>query len=119
MGDFSQQNLTNLASMIKQAQEMGERMKSVGEELKTQRVTGTAGGGLVEVEMNGASEMLRIRIDPSLEGDREMLEDLIPAAVNQAQQKARELHAQAMQDMTSGMDLPGMDEALSKLTGGD
>ena len=96
-------------------------MKSVGEDLKGQRVQGAAGGGLVEVEMNGASEMLRIKIDPTLlsDGDHELLEELIPAAVNQAHQKARELHAQAMQDMTSGFDLPGMDEAISKLTGGE
>lgn len=113
-------NLTNLASMMKQAQQMGERMKSVGEELKTQRVTAVAGGGLVEVEMNGASEMLRVKIDSSLlaESEQEMLEELLVAATNQAQQKARELHAQAMQEMTMGMDIPGMDDALSNLTGG-
>ena len=112
-------NLTNLASMMKQAQEMGQKMKNVGEELKARRVTGAAGGGMVEVEMNGAGEMLRIKIDPSLvvDGDVEMLEELIPAAVNNAQEKARELHAQAMQDVTNGMDMPGIDEALSKLTG--
>jgi DNA-binding YbaB/EbfC family protein len=113
-------NLTNLASMVKQAQAMGEKMKHVGDDLKGQRVTGASGGGLVEVEMNGASEMLRIRIDPSLieDGDCEMLEELIPAAVNQAQEKARALHAQAMQEMTSGLDIPGVEEALSKITGG-
>jgi nucleoid-associated protein EbfC len=113
-------NLTNLASMVKQAQEMGEKMKNVGDDLKTKRVTGASGGGMVEVEMNGASEMLQIRIDPSLiaDGDCEMLEELIPAAVNQAHEKARQLHSQAMQDMTSGLDMPGVEEALSKITGG-
>jgi hypothetical protein len=108
--------IANLASMMKQAQEMGGRLQSLTESLKSQRVTGVAGGGLVEVEMNGAGEMLRLQIDPSL--DREMIEDLVPAAVNSAQAKAKEMHAQAMQEMTSDMDLPGLDEALAKFNGG-
>ncbi len=69
--------------------------------------------------MNGAGELLRIKIDPSLieGGDSELIEDLIPAAVNAASAKAKELHASKMQEMTSGLDIPGVDEALSKLTG--
>ena len=64
--------------------------------------------------------MWGIKIDPSLiaDGEIEMLEQLIPAAVNQANAKAKQLHAEAMQEMTSGMDVPGLNEALSNLSGG-
>ena len=113
--------LTNLASMMKQAQQMSGRMQGIQEQMKTERVVGTAGGGMVEVEANGAGEILRLSIDPALVegGEREMIEDLVPAAVNQALTKARELHAQAMQSLTDGMDLPGLNEAMAKITGSE
>lgn len=112
--------IANIASLMRQAQEMGGKMQESQQLLKSQRVTGTAGGGLVEVEMNGLGEMLKLRIDPSLmeNADREMIEDLIPAAVNQAQAKAKQLHVESMQSMTEGLNLPGLDEALSQFTGG-
>ncbi len=114
-------NLANLGSIMKQAQEMGTKLQGLNEELKTKRATGAAGGGLVEVEVNGVGAVLAVRIDPSLieKGDREMIEDLLPAAFNQANAKAKELHAEAMRSMTDGLELPGLDEALSKLTGED
>ncbi len=109
----------NLASMIKQAQEIGSRMQGVAEELKGRKALGTAGGGLVEIEVNGHSEVLKCRIDPSLMqlSDRELLEDLVAAAVNQAVEKAKQLHAEALKSVTGSMNIPGMDEALQKLTG--
>jgi len=73
-------NLANMASMIKQAQEMGGKLKQLSEELKLRRAQGTSGGGMVTVETNGLGEVLRCRIDPSLAADRELLEDLLPAA---------------------------------------
>ena len=105
---------------MKQAQDMGTKLQGINEELKTKRATGVAGGGLVEVEVNGVGTVLAVRIDPSLieKGDREMIEDLLPAAFNQANTKAKELHAEAMRSMTEGLELPGLDEALSKLTDG-
>lgn len=110
--------LGNLASMMKQAQEMGDRLQSLGQELKLQKIVGQAGGGMVEVEVNGAMEVLRCQIDPTLwaQQDKELIEDLLAAAANQALVKARELHAQAMQNITGGMQLPGLEEALAKLT---
>jgi DNA-binding YbaB/EbfC family protein len=80
---------------------------------------GTAGGGLVEIEVNGLSEVLKCRIDPSLiePGERELLEDLIAAATNQAMAKAKQLHAEALKSLTGNMELPGLEEAMSKLTG--
>ena len=110
-------NLANLGGMLKQAQEMGGKIRQLGEELKSKRVTGAAGGGLVEVEANGVGEVLAVRIDPSLfeKQDRELLEDLLPAAVNAAGQKAKQLHAEAMQELTGGLNLPGLGDALGQL----
>jgi DNA-binding YbaB/EbfC family protein len=112
-------NLANLGSLMKQAQEMGGKMQALSEELKTKRATGAAGGGLVEVDENGLSEVLAVRIDPSLveKGDREMIEDLLPAAFNAAQQKAKQLYATAMESLAGGMQVPGLQEALAQLTG--
>ena len=114
-------NLANLGSMLKQAQQMGTRMKALNEELKSKRVTGAAGGGMVEVEANGVGEVLAVRIDPALfaKGDREMIEDLLPAAMNQALEKGRQLHAEAMKDATGDLNLPGLQEALAGLASGD
>jgi DNA-binding YbaB/EbfC family protein len=113
--------LANLGSMLKQAQQMGGRLKQIADELKSKRVEGTAGGGLVTVEVNGAGEVLSCRIDPSLiaGGDRELIEDLVPAAMNQALAKSRELHAEAMKSLTAGLDMPGMNDMLSQLSGGN
>jgi len=109
--------LGNLASVMRQAQEMGGKMQEVNDELKSKRVTGSAGGGMVEVEANGHGEVLRVKIDPSLQ-DLEMIESLVPAAVNQAAAKAKDLHVELMQSVTGDLNLPGLDEALAKFTGG-
>ena len=113
-------NLANLGGMLKQAQEMGGKLQQLGEELKAKRVTGSAGGGLVEVDANGAGEVLAVRIDPSLieKQDRELLEDLLPAACNAARQKAQQLHAEAMQEMTGGLNIPGLNDALGQIDSG-
>lgn len=112
-------NLANLGTMFKQAQEMGGKMQALTEELKTKRATGSAGGGLVEVDVNGIAEVLAVRIDPSLveKGDREMIEDLLPAAFNAAHAKAKALHAEAIQAIAGGVNMPGLEEALSQLSG--
>jgi DNA-binding YbaB/EbfC family protein len=112
--------LGNIASLVKQAQEMGAKMQEMTEELRHQRTTGTAGGGLVTVEANGLAEVLSVRLDPKLfeQGDRELAEDLITAAVGQALVKAKEMHVEAMKSLTGGVDMPGMTDALARLTGG-
>ena len=99
--------LGDLASIMKQAQQMGSMMQDVAQQLKTQRVVGSAGGGMVEVEANGAGDVLRVTIEPSLveNDEREMIEDLIPAAVNQALQKAKQLHADVMKDAAGGLNI--------------
>lgn len=112
-------NLANLGTLLKQAQQMESKLQQLNEELKTQRATGTAGGGLVAVDVNGLGEVLACRVDASLVqgGDRELLEDLLPAAINQAVAKSKQLHAQAMKSMTEGLNLPGLDEMLARLGG--
>jgi hypothetical protein len=114
-------NLANLGSLIKQAQQMGGKLQQLNEELKTRRATGTAGGGMVTVEVNGVGEVLSCRIDPSLvtAGDRELIEDLLPAALNAALAKAKELHAEGMKSMAEGLDMPGLGAMMSQLSGGD
>jgi hypothetical protein len=111
--------LANLGSLMKQAQEMGGKMKELNEQLKTKRAVGSAGGGMVEVEVNGAGHVLAVRIEQTLfdKQDREMIEDLLPAAINQAQAKAKALHAEAMKELTGGLNLPGLDEAMANLQG--
>ena len=110
--------LGNLASIMKQAQQIGGQMQQLGERLKEMRATGAAGGDMVEVEVNGALEVLRCRIDPELvaQGDRELIEDLIAAAVNQAIAKGKQLHTEAMKDLTGGLELPGLQDALAKVS---
>lgn len=110
----------NLAALVKQAQQISGRLEGLNNELRGRRATGAAGGGLVEVEVNGLNEVLGCRIDPALlaQNDRELLEDLVREAVNQALAKARQLHAEAMKSLAGGIELPGLDEALSRLTGG-
>lgn len=113
-------DLANLGQMMQQAQQMGGKVKELQEKLKSQRVTGAAGGGLVEVDMSGAQEALAVRIDPGLveRGEREMVEDLLVAAVNDAAAKARQLHAEGMQELTGGLNMPGLEDAMAKFTGG-
>jgi len=113
--------LANLGSLLKQAQQMGGRMQELNEQLKAQRATGSAGGGMVEVEVNGLAEVLGCRIDDKLiaDGERELIEDLVATAVNQAMTKTKQMHAEAMQSLTGGMSLPGLDEAMEKLFGVD
>lgn len=112
--------IANLAALLKQAQQMGGRMQSLADELKGRRVQGAAGGGLVEVEVNGLAEVLRVKIDTTLieQSDRELLEDMVAAAVNQALAKARQLHAESVKSLTGDIDMPGLEQALSSLTGG-
>ena len=113
--------LTNLGSLLKQAQQLGGQMSRMPEEMRKLHVTGIAGGGMVEVEVNGLMEVLRCRIDPQLitQNDRELLEDLITAAVNQAISKGKQLHADKLRDLTGGLPLPGgFHEALAKFTEG-
>jgi nucleoid-associated protein EbfC len=111
--------LSNLAGLFKQAQQISGQMDKLAEEMKNRRTSGSAGGGMVEIEINGMLEILKCRIDPQLfaQHDQELIEDLVVGAVNQAVAKAKQMHATAVREMTGGMQLPGLEEALEKLTG--
>ena len=111
--------LSNFGSLLKQAQEIGGKMRGLTEELRGRRVTGSAGGGMVEVEVNGLAEVLATRIDPELfrQGDRELIEDLVTTATNEALVKAKQLHADTLKSMTGNLELPGLEQALAKFMG--
>jgi hypothetical protein len=111
--------LAGLGSLLRNAQEIGGRMQGLTDELRSRRATGSAGGGMVEIEVNGLHEVLGCRIDPQLvaNGDRELLEDLVATAANQALAKAQQLHAEAMQSITGDLNMPGLNEAMGKLLG--
>ena len=100
-----------LGNLMKQAQQMQEQMqrhvKQAQEELAALEVTGESGGGMVQVVMTGRHDVRRVSIDPALMSeDREMLEDLIAAAVNDAVQRVESATQDKMSGLTSGLNLP-------------
>lgn len=97
-----------LGGLMKQAQELQAGMQKAQQELAQAEVTGQAGGGMVSVVMSGRHEVRRVTIDPKMLGDdREMLEDLIAAAVNDAVNKLEALMRERFAGLTAGMPLPG------------
>ena len=96
-----------LAGLMKQAQQMQENMKKAQEELGRMEVEGQAGAGLVKVVMTCKHDVKRVSIDPSLVADdRDMLEDLVAAAFNDAVRRAEQTSAEKMAKVTAGMPLP-------------
>jgi DNA-binding YbaB/EbfC family protein len=96
-----------LGNILKQAQKMQEDLQRAQERLAQEEVTGESGGGLVKVTMNGRHEVKRVVIDPSLMGDdRDMLEDLVAAAINAAVQRVAERTQDSMAGLTAGLPLP-------------
>jgi DNA-binding YbaB/EbfC family protein len=97
----------NIQNMMKQAQQMQERLQK---QMAEMRVEATAGGGMVTVVVNGAKQLQSIKIDPDVvsKDDVEMLQDLILAAINDAHRKADEAMAQQMGGMMGGLKIPGL-----------
>ncbi len=96
-----------IGGLMKQAQQMQENMKRTQEQLASVEVEGQAGGGLVKVLMTCHNNVKRVTIDPSLVGDdKDMLEDLIAAAMNDAVRRAADTTQQKMAGVTAGMNLP-------------
>ena len=96
-----------LGNLMKQAQQMQENMKKMQEQLATVEVEGQSGAGMVKVLMTCRNDVKRVTIDPSLlSDDKDMLEDLVAAAVNDAVRKAEALTQEKMGGFTSGMGLP-------------
>ena len=92
--------------MLRQVQQMQDRMQKVQKELETETVEASAGGGAVTVVATGAQKLVSVRIDPEAAGDAEMLQDLIVAAVNEAMEKSKEMAGAKMQSVASGLGLP-------------
>ncbi len=113
-------NLGNLADLMKNAGKLRESMEKATEALGQVQVDGTAGGGVVTAKVNGKLELVSIRIDPKLlaDGDAELLEDLVLAAVNQGMVKAREAAAQSISSLAGGLPIPGLSGFLGRGDGG-
>jgi DNA-binding YbaB/EbfC family protein len=97
----------NLQNMMKQAQQMQERLQK---QMAEMRIEATAGGGMVTVVVNGAKQLQSIKLDPEVvsKDDVEMLQDLILAAINDAHRKADEAMAEKMGGMMGGLKIPGL-----------
>ena len=98
-----------LGNIMKQAQEMQERMKKMQEELASLEITGKAGGGLVTVVMTCRHDVRSVEIDPVLlEDEKEVLEDLVAAAMNDAVQRVEKTVQEKMGGITGGLNIPGL-----------
>lgn len=95
-----------LGGLMKQAQKMQEDMQKSQAELANMEVTGQAGGGMVSVVMTGRHDLRRVSIDDSVMDDKEMLEDLVSAAVNDAVRQIEQESKDKMSGMTDGLNLP-------------
>lgn len=100
--------MKNLGNMLKEAQKLQSRMAEMQEKLAETELSGSSGGGMVAVTLNGKGEMRKVKIDPSLvePGETEILEDLIVAAFNDAKAKVEAYVQEEMGKLTGGMALP-------------
>jgi len=96
--------------LMKQAQDMQKKMEAIKEELAQKEIKVTSGGGMVELVINGQQEIKEIRIEPDIidPEDKEMLEDLVLAAVNEGIRQSKEMVNEEMSKLTGGLNLPGM-----------
>lgn len=98
-----------IGNILKQAQAMQENLKKAQEELAKLEVTGAAGGGMVSVTMSGRHDVRKVQIDPSLlQEEKEVLEDLIAAAINDAVRKVEEIAQTRMSGLAAGLNVPGL-----------
>lgn len=102
--------LGGMGNLFKQAQEMQARLAQVQEELARKSVEASSGGGMVQVTVNGHLAFSSVKVDPAVINpqDKEMLEDLILAAVNEGLRRAREMVSEEMSKVTGGLKIPGL-----------
>ncbi len=102
--------MKGFGNILKQAQEMHSKIAQLQEEMAGKTVEASAGGGMVNIVMNGKQEVLNIRIDPEVVNreDVEMLQDLILAAMNEAIRKSQEMMTEEMKKVTGGLNIPGL-----------
>ncbi len=100
----------DLNSIMQQAQQMQAKMNEIQEQLAKKTITGSAGGGMVNVTVNGRGDIISINIEEPLLNveEKDMLQDLIVAATNDGLRKAKELGKQEMQQLTGGLNIPGL-----------
>lgn len=100
----------NINKLIKQAQKVQAQMMKAQEDLQKKEVEGSAGGGMVKVVLNGANQLVSIKIDPEVVDpkDVEMLEDLIVAAHSNAMEKIKEMSESTFGSITGGLNIPGL-----------
>ena len=100
----------DLNSLMQQAKHMQGKMAKIQEDLAAKRITGSAGGGMVTVTATGKGEILEVVVEDELfsSGDKEMLQDLLAAATNDAIRKARDLGKQEMAGLAGGLQIPGL-----------
>ena len=95
-----------IGNIMKQAQQMQDNLQKAQQEIENMEITGESGAGLVQVTMTGRHDIKRVKIDESLFEDREMLEDLIAAAINDANRRVEAMTKEKMSGLTAGMGLP-------------
>jgi hypothetical protein len=102
--------MKDLGSIMKQAQKIQAQMARMQEELAARTVEASAGGGMITVVASGKQEIVSIKIEPEVidAGDREMLQDLVVAAVNEALRKSQEMVSEEMKKITGGLNIPGL-----------
>ncbi len=100
----------SMTELLKQAQTLQSKLTELQAEAERKTVEASSGGGMVTAVVNGKLQLVRIHIEPQIAagGDREMLEDLVVAAVNEAIRKAQQLMAEAMTRVTGGLKIPGL-----------
>jgi len=100
----------NISKLLKQAQKVQAQMMKAQEDLQKKEVEGSAGGGMVKVVLNGANQLVSIKIDPEVVDpkDVEMLEDLIVAAHSNAMEKIKEMSDSTFGNITNGLNIPGL-----------
>ena len=103
-------DLSSIGDLMQQAKAMQERLAAVQSEVGSRVVEASAGGGMVTAKMTGKLELVSVTIDPQVieGGDREMLQDLVVAAVNQAVRQAQTMMAEEMSKLTGGLKIPGL-----------
>ena len=96
----------SLGEMLKQAQQMQENLQKAQKELANMEVIGESGGGMIRITLSGCYDARQVTIDLSLIDDKEMLEDLVAAAINDAVRKVEEVNKERMSGLASGLNLP-------------
>jgi DNA-binding protein YbaB len=114
---FNFKNLSGLTQLMMNAGSITDRIREMRESLANQTATGSAAEGSIHVEVSGTGEVQRLTICTSLiqTGSTDQIEVLLPQALNEALAKVRQMHIAKVRELTGGVDIPGLDDALSNL----